>query len=53
MLGGTWVFPNMEKWAQIRRRVMVDGRSKRSVCREFDIHWDTLQDPCPATDGTR
>ena len=33
----------MEKWAEIRRRVLVDGQSKRSVCREFDIHWDTLQ----------
>jgi transposase len=43
MLGGTWVFTDMEKWAQIRRRVLVDGQSKRSVCREFDIHWDTLQ----------
>ena len=43
MLGGTWVFTDMEKWAEIRRRVLVDGQSKRSVCREFDIHWDTLQ----------
>jgi transposase len=43
MLGGTGVFTDMEKWAQIRRRVLVDGQSKRSVCREFDIHWDTLQ----------
>jgi transposase len=33
----------MEKWAEIRRRVLVDGQSKRSVCREFDIHWDTLR----------
>jgi len=33
----------MENWAEIRRRVLVDGQSKRSVCREFDIHWDTLQ----------
>ncbi len=32
----------MENWAEIRRRVLVDGQSKRSVCREFDIHWDTL-----------
>jgi transposase len=43
MLGGTWVFTDMEKWAEIRRRVLVDGQSKRSVCREFDIHWDTLR----------
>src|SRR3954447_8661124 len=33
----------MENWAEIRRRVLVDHRSKRSVRREFDIHWDTLQ----------
>jgi transposase len=43
MLGGTGVFTDMENWAEIRRRVLVDGQSKRSVCREFDIHWDTLQ----------
>src|SRR4051812_16967508 len=33
----------MENWAEIRRRVLVDGLSKRAACREFDIHWDTLQ----------
>ena len=33
----------MENWAEIRRRVLGDGQSKRSVCREFEIHWDTLQ----------
>ena len=37
------MFTDMENWAEIRRRVLVDGQSKRSVCREFDIHWDTLQ----------
>jgi hypothetical protein len=37
------VFTDMENWAEIRRRVLVDGQSKRSVCREFEIHWDTLQ----------
>jgi transposase len=37
------VFIDMENWAEIRRRVLVDGQSKRSVCRKFDIHWDTLQ----------
>src|SRR3954463_9204676 len=34
---------DMENWAEIRRRVLVEQQSKRSVCREFDIHWDTLQ----------
>ena len=33
----------MEKWAEIRRLVWVEDRSKRSVCREFNIHWSTLQ----------
>ena len=37
------MYTDMENWAEIRRRVLVDGQSKRSVCREFDIHWDTLQ----------
>jgi transposase len=32
----------MEKWAEIRRLVFVEGVSKRSVCRQFGIHWDTL-----------
>ena len=32
----------MDKWTKIRRRVLVDGQSKRSVCQEFGIHWDTL-----------
>jgi transposase len=32
----------MEKWAEIRRLVKVEKRSKRSVCRQFGIHWDTL-----------
>ena len=37
------MFTDMENWAEIRRRVLVYGQSKRSVCREFEIHWDTLQ----------
>jgi len=32
----------MDKWAEIRRLVFVEGVSKRSVCRQFEIHWDTL-----------
>jgi transposase len=36
------VYTNMENWTEIRRRVLVDGQSKRAVCREFAIHWDTL-----------
>ena len=37
------MFTDMDKWAEIRRLVLAEGRSKRSVCREFDIHWDTLE----------
>src|SRR3954471_21854179 len=32
----------MGNWAEIRRRVLVDGLSKRAACRAYDIHWDTL-----------
>ena len=39
----TRVFTDMEKWAKIRRLVEVENRSKRSVCRAFGIHWDTLK----------
>ena len=39
---GLWVFTDMENWAEIRRRVLVDGLSKRAACRAYDIHWDTL-----------
>ena len=33
----------MEDWAEIRRRVLVDGLSKRAACREYDLHWSTLE----------
>jgi transposase len=33
----------MENWAEIRRRVLVDGLSKRAACRAYDLHWDTLK----------
>jgi len=36
------VFTDMEKWAEIRRLIKVEKRSKRSVCHQFGIHWDTL-----------
>ena len=37
------MYTDMEIWAQIRRRVLVDGLSKRAACREYSIHWDTLK----------
>jgi transposase len=33
----------MEQWNEIRHRVLVDGQSKRSICKEFGLHWETLQ----------
>jgi transposase len=33
----------MEHWAEIRRRVLVNGESKRSIQREYQLHWKTLQ----------
>lgn len=34
---------DMEMWSEVRRRVLVDGESKRSVMKRFEIHWDTLK----------
>jgi hypothetical protein len=28
----------MEKWAEIRRRVLVDGLGKCAACRQYGIH---------------
>jgi transposase len=36
------VYTDMENWAEIRRRVLVDGLSKRAACRQYGLHWDTL-----------
>lgn len=33
----------MEKWSEIRRRVLTGEISKRAACAEYEIHWDTLQ----------
>ena len=37
------MFRNMEKWVEIRRKVLANKASKRAICREYEIHWDTLQ----------
>ena len=34
---------DIEQWARVRRKVLVDGRSKRSVMSEEGLHWETLQ----------
>src|SRR5947207_13800682 len=33
----------MLPWAEIRRRVLVDGVSKRQILRETGMHWTTLE----------
>ena len=33
----------MEQWARVRRKVLVDGQSKRSVMSEEGLHWESLQ----------
>ena len=33
----------MEKWAEIRRRVLNHEISKRQACREYHLHWQTLR----------
>ncbi len=30
-------------WSEIRRRVLVEETSKRAICREYNIHWETLK----------
>jgi transposase len=37
------VFTDMEKWSEIRRRVLVDGLGKRAARREYGIHYKTLK----------
>jgi transposase len=37
------VFTNMEKWSEIRRRVLIDGLGKRAACRQYGIHYKTLK----------
>jgi hypothetical protein len=31
----------MDNWAEVRRRVLVDGLGERAACRAYGIHWDT------------
>jgi EcoEI R protein C-terminal len=33
----------MEKWAEIRRRVLSGELSRRQACREYKLHWETIQ----------
>jgi hypothetical protein len=33
---------NMEQWTEIRRKVLVEGASRRSICREYHLSPKTL-----------
>ena len=37
------MYRNMEQWSEIRRRVLVDGGSRRQILRETKMHWLTLK----------
>ena len=37
------MYTDMERWSEIRRRVLVEGESKRSIQRRYGLHWDTLE----------
>ena len=37
------MFTDMQQWAEIRRRVLVEGVSRRQVLRETGMHWKTLK----------
>jgi transposase len=39
----TRVITDMELWSQVRRRVLTGELSKRAACREYGIHWQTLE----------
>ena len=33
----------MEQWSEVRRRVLTGELSKRQACKEYRLHWDTLE----------
>ena len=37
------MFQDMQLWADIRRRVLVENVSKRPILRETGMHWRTLE----------
>ena len=40
---GGRVYTEMSMWSEVRRRVLVEHESKRSILREYQIHWKTLE----------
>ena len=39
----TRVITDMQLWSEVRRRVLTGELSKRAACREYGIHWQTLE----------
>lgn len=37
------MYTDMDQWTDIRRRVLVEGVSKRQILRETRMHWTTLE----------
>ncbi|NQT81691.1 hypothetical protein HQ563_01605 [bacterium] len=37
------MYRDMQKWVQIRQRVLREGVSKRQILREMGMHWTTLE----------
>src|ERR1039457_1626122 len=37
------MYRNMEDWTEIRRKVLVEGVSKRQILRDTKLHWLTLK----------
>ena len=37
------MFKDMEKWVEIRRRVLTGEISKRGACQEYELQWRTLR----------
>ena len=35
------MYMDMEQWARVGRKVLMEGRSKRSVMKEEKLHWGT------------
>ena len=34
---------DMKEWSEIRRKVLVEGISKREIIRQTRLHWTTLE----------
>ena len=37
------MYKDMEQWAEIRRRVLIEEVPKRQILRETGMHWTTLE----------